>query len=58
VRSVEARRIMQRITGYKEEASEARDYAVAEFFNALTGLVKLCEPLIKKAVEEAAEKGK
>jgi hypothetical protein len=35
-----------------------RDQALANFFNALTGLVKLCEPLIKKAVEAAAEKGK
>jgi hypothetical protein len=56
--NIEARRNLRRSMDDKEEASEARDYAVAEFFNVLTGLIKLCEPLIKKAVEAAAEKGK
>jgi hypothetical protein len=36
--------------------ANARDVAIADFFNALTGLVKLCEPLIKQAVAEAAAK--
>jgi hypothetical protein len=36
----------------------ARNVAMTEFFNLLTGLIKLCEPLIKQAVEDAAKKGK
>ena len=30
-----------------------RDKAIAEFFTVLTGLVKLCEPLVKDAVDES-----
>lgn len=31
-------------------ASEERDKRIAEFFQALTGLVKLCEPLVKATI--------
>jgi hypothetical protein len=37
-------------------ANARRDLSIADFFNALTGLIKLCEPLIKQAVAEAAAK--
>jgi hypothetical protein len=40
----------------EERTQIAKNVAITEFFNLLTGLIKLCEPLIKQAVAEAAAK--
>lgn len=37
-------------------SSAERDTAIADFFKVLTGLGKLCEPLLKAAVKDQLER--